>query len=84
VVSAGNDGKDASLSSPAGAERAFTVGAIELNSDKRPDWSNFGSAVNIYAPGTGITSCGINGDYFDYRTGTSHSAPHVTGEPFAN
>ena len=79
VVAAGNEGIDAAARSPARAERAFTVGGIEINSDKRDAESNFGSVVNVYAPGTGITSCGIGEDYFDYRTGTSHAAPHVTG-----
>jgi len=82
VVSAGNTGIDAALRSPAGAKRAFTVGAIELNTDKRPDWSNFGSVVNVYAPGTGITSAGIGEDDYTYMDGTSHSAPHVAGQSF--
>ena len=46
----GNDNRDACNYSPAGAENAVTVGAMTL-SDERAYFSNWGSCVDIFAPG---------------------------------
>ncbi|YCM43042.1 S8 family serine peptidase [Verrucomicrobiaceae bacterium 227] len=49
--------------------------------DKLSDFSNFGSTtVDLAAPGTAIWSCGAGSDSsYEYRTGTSMAAPHVSG-----
>jgi subtilisin family serine protease len=79
VVSAGNDNGDACGQSPASAPSAITVGATQVD-DFRSTFSNWGSCVDVFAPGTSITS-----DWYTSNTatntisGTSMSAPHVTG-----
>jgi subtilisin family serine protease len=78
VVAAGNSNTDACSMSPSGATRAITVGAT-TNTDERAYYSNYGGCVDIFAPGTAITSLtakiGVPATY----TGTSMAAPHVTG-----
>jgi hypothetical protein len=59
VVAASNYGDDASNYSPARAPEAITVAAIDT-SDTRPSWSNYGPAVDIFAPGVGISSAWID------------------------
>ncbi|XP_070561738.1 aqualysin-1-like [Ptychodera flava] len=79
VVAAGNDNTDACTKSPAGADGAITVASIGRD-DERSWFSNYGSCVDIFAPGSHIKS-----DYFlsprstAILTGTSMAAPHVTG-----
>jgi subtilisin family serine protease len=89
VVSAGNDDVDACASSPAKVSNALTVAASDVG-DARSDWgvqaSNWGSCVDLFAPGTEITST-FNPDlilsgghyYYAIASGTSMAAPHVTG-----
>ncbi|KAK4518844.1 uncharacterized protein ATC70_009068 [Mucor velutinosus] len=78
-IAAGNQGKEACRYSPASAKNALVVGAIDQD-DSIASYSNFGSCVSIYAPGTAITSV-----WHNHRTaihtlsGTSMAAPHVTG-----
>jgi subtilisin family serine protease len=55
VIAAGNDGADASQTSPASEPSAFTVGASDIN-DNRASFSNFGPVVDIFAPGVDIKS----------------------------
>ncbi|WP_329493405.1 S8 family peptidase [Kitasatospora herbaricolor] len=79
TVAAGNDGVDASQHSPARVPTAITVGATA--SDDRVSWfSNHGPLVDLYAPGTDITSAGIAYDE-DSTTmsGTSMASPHAAG-----
>lgn len=80
VVSAGNDGVNASLYSPAHTPEAITVGAY--GSDRKvSSFSNTGSVVDLYAPGDNVSVVAA-GPYarFVYReSGTSIAAPHVAG-----
>ncbi len=79
VVAAGNDGADACNYSPARAPSAITVGATG-SSDARTSWSNYGTCVDIFAPGLGITSAWNTSDSATNTiSGTSMASPHVTG-----
>lgn len=79
VVAAGNSSADACQYSPSRAPSALTIGATD-RTDLRASYSNFGSCVDMYAPGTSITSAWISGST-STRTisGTSMAAPHVAG-----
>ncbi|KAG8794751.1 subtilisin-like serine protease [Ceratobasidium sp. 428] len=78
-AAAGNGREDASHRSPARVAEVITVGATSIDDHKEPK-SNFGSAVDIFAPGVHIYSAGIESptDYY-WATGTSLAAPHVAG-----
>jgi subtilisin family serine protease len=84
VVAAGNGNmggkeQDACGYSPARVAEAITVGAT-TKSDSKTSWSNYGSCVDIFAPGAGITSAWIDGDAaIKTISGTSMAAPHVAG-----
>jgi subtilisin family serine protease len=81
VVSAGNDGIDASLVTPAHAAGAVTVGAYDSNR-RFASYSNWGALVDLLAPGTSIPSLGFDADGtvgLLQNTGTSMAAPHVAG-----
>lgn len=77
VAAAGNDNLNACFVSPASAQSAFTVGAIDQE-DRRAWFSNWGTCVDIHAPGMGILSAYLNGSFRD-MDGTAMAAPHVTG-----
>ena len=79
VVAAGNGNSDASTYSPAGVPEAITVGATS-QSDSRAEFSNYGSTLDLFAPGVSITSAWI-GSEVTYATasGTSMASPHVAG-----
>ncbi|WP_323189357.1 S8 family serine peptidase [Kitasatospora sp. NBC_00240] len=79
TVAAGNDGVDASQHSPARVPTAITVGAT-ASDDRASRFSNYGPLVDLYAPGTDITSAGIVHDE-DSTTmsGTSMASPHAAG-----
>ncbi|MFF7675222.1 S8 family peptidase [Actinacidiphila glaucinigra] len=77
VVAAGNDDVSSCVISPASATEAFTVAATD-RADHRAPFSNFGSCVNLNAPGVDIASAFPNGLYA-IMSGTSMAAPHVTG-----
>jgi subtilisin family serine protease len=76
---AGNNGFDAINRSPARVTELITVGATNI-SDAKPSFSNFGSVLDVFAPGVNITSAwiGSNGAT-QTASGTSASAAHVTG-----
>jgi subtilisin family serine protease len=79
VVSAGNDNKDACQSSPANIPDAITVGAIS-KTDNKSNYSNFGSCVDIFAPGDYIWSADFKSDSDKLDlSGTSLASPFVAG-----
>ncbi|MBB5803363.1 subtilisin family serine protease [Saccharothrix ecbatanensis] len=81
AVAAGNDTKDACEVSPASAAGVLTVGASD-SEDKRSRWgnggSNWGECVELFAPGSGITSISQDGKTAAWN-GTSMATPHVAG-----
>lgn len=77
AVAAGNDTQDACNASPASASEVITVGAFD-NTRALAWYSNFGSCVDILAPGSGITSTWI-GSSTNTISGTSMASPHVAG-----
>ncbi|MEU3045936.1 S8 family peptidase [Streptomyces sp. NPDC006984] len=78
-VAAGNESADAGQVSPARVEEAITV-ASSTDQDAQSDFSNHGAAVDLYAPGSDITSAWNDSDQ-GTRTisGTSMATPHVVG-----
>ncbi|KAH6991069.1 peptidase S8/S53 domain-containing protein [Ilyonectria sp. MPI-CAGE-AT-0026] len=80
VVAAGNENQDTANTSPGSAPDAITVGAIDATTDERADFSNFGTDVDIYAPGVAVLSVGIDSDVGQATlSGTSMASPHVAG-----
>lgn len=79
VVAAGNNGADACGYSPARAPSAITVGAT-TSIDYRASYSNFGSCVDLFAPGHNITSAwNTSATASNTIGGTSMASPHVAG-----
>ncbi|NGO14282.1 S8 family peptidase [Streptomyces sp. HC44] len=79
AVAAGNESADASQGSPARVPEAITV-ASSTEDDQQSDFSNFGSVVDLYAPGSEITSDWNTGDdATNTISGTSMATPHVAG-----
>ncbi|MEU5697030.1 S8 family peptidase [Actinosynnema sp. NPDC020468] len=79
TVAAGNSNANASTSSPARVSEALTVGASD-KTDTRASFSNYGSLVDLFAPGVAITSAWNTNDTATYTgNGTSFAAPHVAG-----
>ncbi|MFE1289735.1 S8 family peptidase [Streptomyces sp. NPDC058751] len=78
-IAAGNSGALASNYSPARVAEALTVGAT-TSGDARASYSNYGSRVDLFAPGSGITAAWNSSDSATYTgNGTSFAAPHVSG-----
>jgi len=79
VVASGNDAADACTRSPGSADSSITVGAT-TQIDEAASYSNYGSCVSIWAPGTSINSAS-SGTVSSYSTlsGTSMACPHVAG-----
>jgi len=77
VTSAGNNSTDACNQSPAAEPSAITV-AASSPTDAQSYYSNWGSCVDLYAPGDAIESAHMGGGYVQ-MTGTSMSSPHVAG-----
>ncbi|HCQ9969023.1 TPA: S8 family peptidase [Acinetobacter baumannii] len=79
VVAAGNSNTDACTSSPARVSKAITVAATD-NTDTRASYSNYGSCVDIFAPGSQINSSWIGSNTATkILNGTSMATPHVAG-----
>lgn len=79
VVAAGNSNADACNYSPSRAPSAITVGAT-TSSDARASYSNYGSCLDIFAPGSSITSAWNTSDVATNSiSGTSMASPHVAG-----
>ncbi len=79
AVAAGNDNRDACNYSPARVGSALTVGAT-TSSDARSSFSNYGSCLDIFAPGSSITAAWHTSDTATNTiSGTSMASPHVAG-----
>ncbi|GAA2606880.1 S8 family peptidase [Paractinoplanes durhamensis] len=79
AIAAGNSGVNASTSSPARVTEALTVGATS-STDAKASWSNYGSVLDLFAPGVSITSDWRTSNTATYTgSGTSFSSPHVAG-----
>ena len=79
VVAAGNANTNLINTSPASAPNAITVAAVD-SQDTRAWFSNYGSIVDVFAPGVNIYSAwaGSDSDYA-WLDGTSQATPHVAG-----
>ncbi|MEU9861560.1 S8 family serine peptidase [Streptomyces sp. NPDC047971] len=78
-VAAGNESSDAGQGSPSRVQEAITV-ASSTEGDQQSDFSNFGSVVDLYAPGSEITSAWNDSDTGTKTiSGTSMATPHVVG-----
>lgn len=79
VVGAANDAGDACNGSPASAPNAVTVGAV-TNADAQANFSNWGTCVDLYAPGVNVMSALNSGDNVSGpASGTSMASPHAAG-----
>lgn len=79
VVAGGNENDDACGYSPAFIMSAITVGSI-TSTNTRSSFSNYGSCVQIWAPGSDITSAAYDSDTGSKTmSGTSMACPHVSG-----
>jgi Subtilase family/Bacterial Ig domain len=79
AVAAGNSNANACNYSPARAANAVTVGST-TSSDARSSFSNFGTCVDLFAPGSSITSAWhTSNTATNTISGTSMASPHVAG-----
>lgn len=85
VVAAGNGwgngtvGADACMFPISNVPEAITVGA-STRTDARTSWSNYGACIDLFAPGSGVTSADAASDSArSSKSGTSMAAPHVAG-----
>lgn len=79
AVAAGNESSDAGEGSPSRVPEAITVASSTVD-DEQSSFSNYGPAVDIYAPGSDITSSWNDSDDASHTiSGTSMATPHVVG-----
>jgi aqualysin 1 len=79
AIAAGNSSRDACKFTPARVAAAMTIGATN-QSDRRPSWSNYGTCVDWFAPGVGITSSWYTSNSATNTiSGTSMATPHTAG-----
>lgn len=80
AVAAGNENQNACNVSPASAASAYTTAAT-TSTDYKASYSNYGSCVDSYAPGSSIKSAWIGSGTTETNTisGTSMASPHVAG-----
>jgi subtilisin family serine protease len=79
AIAAGNSNANACSYSPARVAAAITVGST-TNTDARSSFSNFGTCLDLFAPGSGITSAWHTNDTATNTiSGTSMATPHVAG-----
>jgi len=79
AVAAGNSNANACNSSPARAVNAITTGST-TTTDARSSFSNFGTCVDLFAPGSGILSAWFTSNTATATlSGTSMASPHVAG-----
>ncbi|MFJ5261099.1 S8 family peptidase [Streptomyces sp. NPDC088387] len=79
AVAAGNESTNASTRSPARVTEAITVGAT-TSTDAKASYSNFGTVLDLFAPGSSITSAWNTSDSATNTiNGTSMATPHVAG-----
>jgi subtilisin family serine protease len=79
AVAAGNSNTNACNSSPARAANAITTGST-TTTDARSSFSNFGTCLDIFAPGSGILSAWFTSNTATATlSGTSMASPHVAG-----
>jgi subtilisin family serine protease len=79
AIAAGNSNKNACNYSPARVAAAVTVGAT-TSTDARASYSNYGSCLDLFAPGSSITSAWYTSNTATNTiSGTSMASPHVAG-----
>ncbi len=79
AIAAGNNNANACNSSPARVAEAITVGST-TSTDARSSFSNYGTCLDLFAPGSSITSAWHSSDTATNTiSGTSMATPHVTG-----
>jgi len=79
IVAAGNSDDDACYYSPADVATAISVGASDA-SDRRASFSNYGTCVSVFAPGTNIKAAWYTANNaYNTIQGTSMASPHVAG-----
>jgi len=79
AIAAGNSKKDACRTSPARVSAAITVGAT-TSTDARASYSNYGVCLDLFAPGSNVTSAWSTGDTATNTiSGTSMATPNVAG-----
>jgi subtilisin family serine protease len=82
AVAAGNAGANACGDSPArsgaGTANGIVTTAATDSTEREPSWSNYGSCIDLWAPGASILSTRLGGGTAT-MSGTSMAAPHVTG-----
>ena len=78
VAAAGNDNVDVVTNFPAGHPRVLSVAAVDI-SDVRASFSNWGSKLDLAAPGVDVLSLDRAADGYFLASGTSMASPHVAG-----